>query len=145
MSGPLFIRTPKIGSNASATGGGPGVFGQTLPPSAIGDWSELFYQVEEPTLVESLRACAHFFSTEAGQILIGLKNEEYGGGEYVYIVGALLFPAGVADPGPFASLDEDVDITIPAGFSLVVAHNVKASGGMSFTTLDVTAHGGVVR
>jgi hypothetical protein len=147
MSGPLFIRDPRVGINQAIISPETdfGILGRTLPPSTLADWKELFFEVEEPILVESLRYCAHSYSTEAGQIVVGLKNEEYGHGGYVYIVGAFAVAAGDALPGPFASDEIDIDLTIPSGWTLVVMHNVKVSGGGSFATLDITAHSGVVR
>jgi hypothetical protein len=147
MSTPLFLRDPRAGYNQTIISPetDPGILGRTLPPSTLEDWKELFFEVEEPILIESLRYCAHTYSTEAGTIVIALKNEEYGGGGYAYIVGAFAVAAGLALPGPFASDEIDIDLTVPAGWSFLVMHNVKVSGGGSFATLDIVACGGVVR
>lgn len=63
-------------------------------------------------------------------------------GTFKRSVGAYPLPVGTADL--YASGRLSINVVVPAGFRLEVAHNVKASGG-AYTNVDFVPLGGIVR
>jgi hypothetical protein len=134
MSTPLFVQTPFAGNGTSA------IVGEDLSAYSDADtFFELTNFVLEPTLVEELAWCAQKFSTQEGQLIVGLIDAGYNW----RLVGAYDIPAGAA--ALFASGRIALGVVIPSGFKLGVRHSVKVSGGGSYATLDVVPLGGVVR
>jgi hypothetical protein len=143
----MFVREPQIGLNEAFSGTSAAILGQDLSVYASIAWTELepFFDVQEATLISSVRFGVHTYSTEAGELLVGVKREGYGagGGSYVYLAGAGSIAAGSASARAMVELD--LDLILQVGCTLVVAHSAQLSGGGSYASADIIAEGGIVR
>lgn len=143
MSTPMFIREPQVGISRVLNSGTYAITGADPTAGPGPGLVEIMFSVEEATLIEQIRYSAKVNATDAGQLLVGIQNEDYASGAYVYTVGCFEVSPGVASPGPFTSGVIELGITLQPGFSLLVAHNILKTA--SYQRLDITAWGGAVR
>lgn len=133
MSTPLFIRTPTLGTGIETNV----VTGQACSdPISTVTYSDLTNILVEPTLIEEVLWTANDLSTDAGMILLAIKNN---GGQHL-LLGAYAVPAGTASL--IANGRIPVNVTLPAGYKLCAAHNVQKSA--SYVNFGFIPAGGAV-
>lgn len=143
MSTPMFIRQPLIGSVAD--GGNNPLQGAAL--SATPTTGLIIATTTETILVEEIAyamATNHVggpVPTDAGLLVLFVDDPTGGSPDRRIVVQAIALPAAM-----FLSGRVKVNITLPVGRSLFGAHNiVKTSDHTTYTNLDVSALGGILR